>query len=372
MRRGRVALAVAVAAAAVLLAAAFAPGGRDAADRAGADSGLRLVPVVTSGLVSPLHLAASSSEPNRLYVVEQGGRIRVVENGRLRAEPFLDISRQVQSGGEQGLLSVAFHPRYAQNRRFYVNYTDVNGDTRVVEYRSDGRRALTASARRLLFVNQPYSNHNGGLVAFGPDGRLYVGMGDGGAGGDPENRSQNLGTLLGKLVAIDVDRAGARPQIAALGLRNPWRFSWDRATRDLYIGDVGQGAWEEIDFVRWPGAGVENYGWDAYEGRAVFERKRLSRGRLVFPIAVYRNPAEGCSVTGGFVYRGRRVAAARGRYFYGDFCSGNVWSLRVSGGRARTLRREGFRVDQLASFGEDARGELYLVSLAGRVYRLAD
>jgi glucose/arabinose dehydrogenase len=326
---------------------------------------------VVTGLSAPLHLTAPSNQANRLYIVEQAGRIRVVENGRLREEPFLDIRERVRSGGEQGLLSVAFHPRYATDRRIYVNYTDRDGDTRVVEFRTNGDRALTGTARELLFVEQPYPNHNGGLVAFGPDGKLYVGMGDGGAGGDPENRAQNLGSLLGKLVRIDVDQRAARPEIAALGLRNPWRFSWDRTTRDLYIADVGQNAWEEVNFLRRGTRGLVNYGWDVYEGRARYESKPRSRGRLVFPIVVYRNGAEGCSVTGGFVYRGRSVPAARGRYFYGDFCSGIVWSLRVVGGRARQVRREAFRVGDLASFGEDARGELYLVSLSGTVYRLA-
>jgi glucose/arabinose dehydrogenase len=326
---------------------------------------------VASGLDAPLHLTAPRSEPDRLYVVEQDGRIRVLENGRLRGQPFLDIRDRVRAGGEQGLLSVAFHPKYASNRRFYVNYTDRDGDTRVVEFRSNGDRALTGTARELLFVDQPYANHNGGLVAFGPDGKLYVGMGDGGAGGDPENRSQNLGTMLGKLVRIDVDRRAAKPEIAALGLRNPWRFSWDRATRDLYIADVGQNAWEEVNYLRRGTRGLVNYGWDVYEGRSRYESKEPSQGRLVFPIAVYRNGAEGCSVTGGFVYRGRSVPAARGRYFYGDFCSGIIWSLKVVRGKATGVRRERIRADQLASFGEDVRGELYVVSLGGTIYRLA-
>jgi glucose/arabinose dehydrogenase len=222
----------------------------------------------------------------------------------------------------------------------------------------------------VLFVQQPYANHNGGLVLFGRDGKLYVGMGDGGAGGDPENRAQNLGTLLGKLVTINVDRAGAKPQIAASGLRNPWRFSFDRATGDLWIGDVGQSSWEEIDFTpRAQLPGLENYGWDVYEGKAVYERKRPSRGTLVFPVHVYGR-GQGCTVIGGFVYRGSAVPAARGRYFFGDLCEGTIWSLRRVGGKVRQLRREPFRVPSLASFGEDANGELYLVSLEGAVFRL--
>ena len=324
---------------------------------------------VASGFRSPVQVVATRSEPGRLYVVEQPGRILVLENGRLRSEPFLDIRSLVELGSEQGLLGLAFHPDYARNRRFYVNYTDNAGDTRVVEYRSNGERALPGTARRLLFVDQPYANHNGGQVAFGPDGRLYVGMGDGGSGGDPENRAQNIRSRLGKLLSINVATGGVRME--GLGLRNPWRFSFDRARGDLYIGDVGQGAWEEIDYVRRRSSGLENYGWDVWEGRARYESKRPSRGRLVFPIAVYGRGGGNCTVIGGFVYRGRAVPAARGRYFYGDYCSGVVWSLTVRGGRARSVRRERFRVDDLSSFGEDARGELFLVSLGGTIYRLA-
>jgi glucose/arabinose dehydrogenase len=330
---------------------------------------LSLVKVI-DGLESPVHVSAPRSEPGRLYVVEQAGRIVVVEQGRV-VRTFLDIRSLVRSGGEQGLFAIAFHPNYAENRRFYIDYTDVNGDTRIVEYRSNGRRAILSTRRQLLFVDQPYSNHNGGQVAFGPDGRLYIGMGDGGSGGDPENRAQNIGSRLGKLLTIDVDRRGARPQVDALGLRNPWRFSFDRANGDLYIGDVGQNAWEEIDYLpRARLSRLQNYGWDVFEGRARFEDKAPSRGDLVAPIAVYANSEEGCSVTGGFVYRGSKVGAARGRYFYGDYCSGTIWSLKVVGGRARQLRREPFQVTNLTSFGEDARGELYLVAHGGTIYRL--
>jgi glucose/arabinose dehydrogenase len=325
-------------------------------------TGYRFVPVA-SGLDSPVHVSTPRGETKRLYVVEKGGRIRIVQNGRVTGT-LLDISGQVSTGSEQGLLSIAFHPRYARNGRYYVNYTDRNGDTRVVEYR--GRRRL----RQILFVDQPYSNHNGGQNAFGPDGRLYVGMGDGGAGGDPEDRAQNLASRLGKLLAINVDRRGSRPQMAAYGLRNPWRFSFDRRTGDLYIGDVGQNAWEEVNFVPRRSPGVENYGWDVYEGRARHEEKAPNpRGRLVFPIAVYPLGTH-CAVAGGFVYRGTAAPAARGRYFYGDNCSGAVWSLRVVGGRARSIRREPLTLDGLSSFGEDGRGELYAVGLGGRVYQL--
>jgi glucose/arabinose dehydrogenase len=297
---------------------------------------------IASGLDSPLHVAAPKNERGRIYIVLQDGKIVVLENGRVREQPFLDIDSQVTSGGEQGLLSVAFHPRYAQNRLFYVEYTDNNGDTRIVEYRSDGRKAVKR-VRQLLFLEDPYSNHNGGQLTFGPDGRLYAGPGDGGAGGDPENRSQNPRTFFGKLIALNVNRRGAKWQIVGVGLRNPWRFSFDRATGALYIGDVGQGDWEEINYTGRRSAGLENYGWDVYEGRSVFEQKKLGPGRLKQPIHAYdRN--NGCSVTGGFVYRGAAVSAARGRYFFGDYCSGRVWSLRVSGGKARGVRLEAFRI----------------------------
>ena len=329
---------------------------------------LGLVKVV-GGLSAPVHVAAPRSEPGRLYVVEQAGRVRVVERGRV-VRTFLDIRPLVRSGGEQGLLSIAFHPKYAQNHRFYVDYTDVNGDTRVVEYRSDGRKAIPSTRRQLLMIDQPYSNHNGGQLVFGPNGRLYVGMGDGGSGGDPANNAQNMGSLLGKLLTINVDVRGARPLIAALGLRNPWRVSFDRATDDLYIGDVGQGDWEEIDFLPKAQLGrLQNYGWSTFEGRARYSDRSLAAGQLVMPVHVYSHGA-GCSVTGGFVYRGAAVAAAKGRYFFGDYCSGIVWSLQVVDGKARDVRRHSFKVPALSSFGEDARGELYLVSQQGAVYRL--
>ena len=335
----------------------------------GATEALRLVPVVR-GLDAPVYVTSAPGEPGRLYVVEQGGTIRVVENGRVRSQPFLDISSRVRSGGEQGLLGLAFFPDYERSRFFVVNYTDNDGNTRVVRFRANSTTAAPSSARQLLFVRQPYPNHNGGMVTFGPDGRLYVGMGDGGAGGDPENRAQNMRSLLGKLIRLDVREPGSRGTIVALGLRNPWRFSFDRKTGDLVIADVGQNAFEEIDWVKWPLRGLLNFGWDVYEARAPFENKPLGPGKLVQPIAQYGRSG-GCSVTGGYIYRGSAVPAAAGRYFYGDYCSGNVWSLRVVGGKARQLRREPFEVAGLASFGEDAAGELYLVAHGGTIYRLA-
>jgi glucose/arabinose dehydrogenase len=241
----------------------------------------------------------------------------------------------------------------------------------VVEYRADrtGTRALTGTRRQLFAVDQPYANHNGGQVAFGPDGLLYVGMGDGGSGGDPENRAQNLSSLLGKLLKIDAVRRGSRPVIAAYGLRNPWRFSFDRATGDLWIGDVGQGTWEEIDHTPRLSPGLENYGWDVYEGNAVFDDKPLdSRGTYVKPVFVYGRD-QGYSVTGGFVYRGSAVPGLRGKYIFGDYGSGRIWTLTPAGG-GFTPQAQAINVPQLSSFGEDARGELYATSLTGRVFRI--
>jgi glucose/arabinose dehydrogenase len=332
-------------------------------------SGSTLAPYA-SGLVAPTYVAAAPGEPRRLYVVEQAGRIRYLVGGRI-AGTFLDIRSRVANGGERGLLSVAFSPDYARDHRFYVDYTDRNGDTRVVEFRSRGGRALLGSARQLLFVKQPYPNHNGGQLQFGPDGLLYVGMGDGGAGGDPQNRAQNLHERLGKLLRIDPRARSARWEAIGYGLRNPWRFSFDRATGDLYIGDVGQSNWEEVDFR--PRSKLDvlaNYGWRVFEGRARFAPGApTAAGELVPPISVYSHK-QGCSITGGYVYRGHGVPAAVGRYYFGDFCSGRVYSLRVERGRATALRQESARIAELSSFGEDGNGELYATSLNGRIYRL--
>jgi glucose/arabinose dehydrogenase len=327
-----------------------------------------------SGFDSPVFVGAPRSQPGRLYVVEQTGVIRVLVNGKKRAQPFLDIRNLVRSGGEQGLLSVAFHPRYAKNHRFFVYFNDKSGDVRVYEYRSNGTVGLPRTAKPLLRVgHRAFDNHNGGQLEFGPDGRLYAGTGDGGSGGDPNNHSQNLSSRLGKLLRLNVDKRGAQWQIAGYGLRNPWRFSWDRKTHDLYIGDVGQGAFEEVD-VRTPAQQrvLNNYGWRVWEGRSRYESGQQvnPRGRLVFPIITYSH-SQGCSISGGYVYRGAAVPAARGRYFYGDYCEGTIWSLRAVNGKLRGFRREPFTVSNLSSFGEDSAGELYASSLDGQIYKLS-
>ncbi|MDX6397441.1 MAG: hypothetical protein QOJ43_849 [Gaiellaceae bacterium] len=321
---------------------------------------------VASGFKQPIFVTGAKGEAGRLYVVEQGGTIRVVERGKLRAAPFLDIRSLVTAGGEQGLLGLAFHPAYPKVRKLYVQYTDRGGSTRIVEYRSNATRALTGSARQLFFSRDPYGNHNGGMLAFGPNGRLHFTMGDGGAANDPENRSQNPRSLFGKLLSVNVATKGLR--IEALGLRNAWRFSFDRANGDLYIGDVGQGEIEEIDWTPKVSPGLENYGWDVYEGSGKFEDKPLGPGKLRQPVAQYSH-SDGCSVTGGYVYRGSK-AALRGRYIYGDYCTGAVWTFKLAGGKATGLRREPFTIPNLTSFGEDVAGELYAVSHGGTVYRL--
>jgi len=353
-----------VAVLAAVVCSAIAAGSSFAAD----GDGVRLVRVV-SGLERPVFVTQAPGEPKRLYVVEQPGRIRVVESGRLRAAPFLDIRSQVESGGsEQGLLGLAFSPSYARDGFFYVNYSlRPSGDTMIVRYRARNGRVVSGSAKTLLHVDQPYENHNGGHLAFGPDGRLWVGLGDGGAGGDPENRAQDMGTLLGKMFRLDVRRAQPQPEIVALGLRNPWRYSFDRKTGVLWIGDVGQGEIEEIDRLPRPGTDLVNFGWDVYEGREPFEDKALGPGRLVQPVAQYTH-RDGCSVTGGYVYRGPSLPRLAGRYVFSDYCSGIIWSMPAAGG---PVRNESLLVTNLSSFGEGLGGELYAVSHEGVVFRFA-
>jgi glucose/arabinose dehydrogenase len=326
---------------------------------------------VASGLSAPVFATAAPGEDDRLYVVEQPGRIRVLVRGKLRDRPFLDIASEVSSGGERGLLSMAFHPEYESNGLFYVNYTDLNGDTRVVEHRTPRGGGEPGATRELLYVPQPYANHNGGQLAFGPDGLLYVGMGDGGSSGDPENRAQDLSGRLGKLLRLDVDAPRTEWEMVGYGLRNPWRFSFDRVTGDLWIGDVGQGEVEEVDFVSARHLGRRfNFGWDVFEGSVPYEDKQLTPGGiLVSPITEYTHDF-GCSITGGYVYRGKTARRqAWGRYFHGDYCSGRIWSVARWKGQV-SRRGHPFRVPGLTSFGQDANGELYLLSTDGMVRQL--
>ena len=344
---------------------------------------------VVQGLAFPVWLSSPPGDP-RLFVVEKGGRVVIVEDGALLPEPFLDLRGQVSTGNEQGLLSLVFHPDYAANGRFFVDFTDPGGDTRIVEYRvsaGDPDRADPGSARLVLALDQPFSNHNGGQIVFGPDGMLWVGTGDGGSGGDPHGNGQNRGALLGKLLRIDVDggqpygipsdnpfvdTAGARPEIWAYGLRNPWRFSFDRATGDLYIGDVGQNRFEEVNAVSGAGRGL-NYGWNVMEGEHCFEPPDgCDRSGLTLPVIEYGHGDE-CSVTGGFVYRGSAIPELRGAYLYSDHCSGFVRSFRLANGAATDERRwtELEPADpSVTSFGEDASGEIYLLTASGSVHKI--
>ncbi|MGH3134719.1 MAG: PQQ-dependent sugar dehydrogenase [Gaiellaceae bacterium] len=362
----RVVTALAVAA---TLVASVASCGSGREQEPAPPTAFRAVPFAR-GFDSPVLLTNAPGEPRTFYVVEQPGRVIRLRSGRRSV--FLDIRRQVEFGGEQGLLGLAFHPRYARNRLFYVGYTSSDGRNVVARYRANvaKTRAVLSSRKILLSVPDPYGNHNGGHLAFGPDGMLYTTIGDGGSGGDPENRAQNMQSLHGKLLTLDVSKAGADWTIAALGLRNAWRFSFDRATGDLYIGDVGQGAVEEVDFTPRRSPGLENYGWDLYEGSRRFEDKEPGAGTLVFPLFEYGRDEGSCTVIGGYVYRGRARQAERGRYVFADYCSGIVWSLRVRSGAAQNVRREPFRLPGITSFGENAAGELYATLQDGRILRL--
>lgn len=326
--------------------------------------------LVAGGLESPVDLGAAPGDAHRLYVAEQTGRIRVLRDGHAEREPFLDLRDEVLAGGEQGLLGFAFHPAYERNRRFYVHYTDRAGDTRVVEYRSNGDRALPGTRRVVLAVEQPYENHNGGQIAFGRDGRLYVGLGDGGSAFDPGDRAQDLSSFLGKLLRLDVDRAGRRPEIVAYGLRNPWRFSFDDEG-NLFVADVGQDRWEEVNVVPAGERRLLNFGWDVFEGREwIAYRPPKGTGRLAWPIAVHENEGECSSLTGGRVYGGRELPSLRGRYVYGDYCLGAVRSLRWRGGESAEVRREPVTLPSVTAFGEGPDGELYLASHRGTIHRL--
>jgi glucose/arabinose dehydrogenase len=321
---------------------------------------------------SPVYATPAPGEPGSLYVVEQAGVIRVLSGGSIRPTPFLDIRSQVLSGGEQGLLSVAFDPAYQTTHRFFVDYTDRNGDTHVVEYRSSGTRAIPSTAKQRLFVKDFAPNHNGGQLQFGPDGRLYWGNGDGGGGGDPQGNGQDLARPFAKIMRLDINAKTPRWSLVAYGLRNPWRFSFDRANGDLYIGDVGQDAWEEVDYLKHGTQTVANFGWNRYEGTHSYDAatKVLTRGSYHAPVAQYPH-SDGCSVSGGYVYRGTTIPSIVGRYFYGDYCSGLVWSLKISGGRATGVRREPFTVAGLSSFAQATDGELYLMSVqSGNFFRL--
>jgi len=367
-------------------AAATADEQPSAAPEATASRGAKLKSI--GRFSSPVYVTSPPQDRQRVFVVEQAGRIVVVGGGRKRT--FLDIRGQVQSGGEQGLLSVAFAPDYASSGRFYVYFTDKSGDQRVVEYkRASATRADAGSARLVLRMADSEGNHNGGLLLFGPDKHLYIGTGDGGGAGDQHGargNAQNLTSLLGKLLRIDPAASGGRPysvpadnpfrgrngargEIYSYGLRNPWRFSFDRRTGDLSIGDVGQNAVEEIDFVRRGKGSGANFGWRPFEGRSRYRPGENAPGHV--PPVITRTHGNGwCSITGGVVVRDRALSGLRGRYLFGDICKSRIYSAKLSAGRATSVRATAMRIQSVSSFGEDARGRVYAVSLSGPVYRL--
>lgn len=345
---------------------------------------------VIQNLDQPVFLTAPPGDANRLFVVERPGRIRIVQNGALFPRPFLDIADLTSLEGERGLLGMAVHPDYAQNGQFFVHYTDAaSGGTRIARYNVSGDPDVAdpASGMIVLEVSQPFSNHNGGSIAFGPDGMLYIALGDGGSGGDPLGNGQNRGTLLGAVLRIDIDSGdpfvippdnpfvdtpGARPEVWAYGLRNPWRMSFDRSTGDLYIADVGQSQVEEVNVQAASSPGGENYGWNIMEGGTCFGGGGCETAGLTLPVAEYDHDV-GCSITGGYVYRGLAIPGATGRYFYGDFCSGFVRSFVLSMGQATDPADHTSQIgpgESIASFGEDGVGELYIVTLEGSIFRI--
>jgi glucose/arabinose dehydrogenase len=338
---------------------------------------------VVSNLDRPLGIVHAGDGSGRLFILEKPGRIRILRSDALEDRPFLDLTDRVgSSGSEQGLLGLAFHPNYADNGRLFTNYTDRNGDTVISQFlvSDDPDRAEPGSEQVLLTLDQPAANHNGGHLAFGPDGYLYIGTGDGGAAGDQFGNGQNARTLLGAMLRLDIDSAqpyaipgdnpfvgddAARDELWAIGLRNPWRYSFDRLTGDLYIADVGQNTYEEVNRQPASSAGGENYGWPIMEGLHCFPADgACDQSGLVLPVHEYDH-SQGCSVTGGYVYRGQRYPVLQGIYLFGDYCSGIIWGMAAAGGdswrTAKLLQTDA----RISSFGEDEAGELYLVDIAG-------
>lgn len=349
-----------------------------------------LTPFVEN-LTRPLYITAAPGG-DALYIVEQGGLIQRVEATGGTPSVFLDIQDLVSADArgngysERGLLGLAFHPDFAENGQFFVNYTDTRGNSVVARYTlsaDDPTVADPASAQIILTQEQPFENHNGGHMAFGPDGYLYIGFGDGGSAFDPLKNGQNLQTLLGKILRIDVNTdqgylipqdnpfvsGDGLPEIWAYGVRNPWRFSFDRATGDLYIGEVGQNKWEEIDFQPADSKGGENYGWSGYEGNHRLQPDQVA-DNAVMPIVEYAHGADGCSVTGGYVYRGEAIPALQGAYLYSDYCTGRVWIAyrdTTDTWQSQVFLDTGY---QVSSFGEDANGELFIINYVGTIYRI--
>jgi len=340
--------------------------------------------LVASGLDRPLDLTAPAGDP-RLFVAEQTGAIRIISNGTVLPTPFLDLSGLVSCCGERGLLGIAFHPDYATNGRFFVSYSQSNGDSRIAEYAVSGNPDVANTVETVILdVPQPSSNHNGGQVAFGPDGYLYIGLGDG--GGDGGGRGQSRTELHGSILRLDVDGASPytipptnpyaghptfRHELWNYGLRNPWRFSFDSQTGDMYIADVGQNLWEEIDFQPVSSSGGENYGWDTMEGSHCYQATTCNQAGLTLPALDYEHLGGACSVTGGYVYRGTSIQGLAGIYLYADFCARWIRSFRMSNGQATELTEWTALMppNTVTSFGQDANGELYIVA-GSSVYRI--
>jgi glucose/arabinose dehydrogenase len=327
---------------------------------------------IASGFNRPTWAGGAPGDPESLWVLEQPGRVVRVRDGR--RQTLLDMTDAVKTGAEQGLLGIAFHPDFASNGRLFLHWSDLQGDTRVAEFAMKGGAIRPEPVRELLHVDQPEENHNGGQLAFGTDGRLYLGLGDGGGAFDPRRTAQDPASLLGKLIAVDVDAPEPKWDVVLIGLRNPWRFSFDLALGEVWIADVGQDQVEEIDRVLLePDEPPKNLGWSAFEGdRRVTEEGQhdLHGGDLVWPAAQYTHAEGGCSVTGGYVYHGTRIRALQGRYVYGDFCSGSLWTLRgKAGGGATDVRTEAAAVPQLTHIGPDGEGEPVLASATGAIYR---
>jgi glucose/arabinose dehydrogenase len=347
-----------------------------------------LLQQMVGGLNQPVALTHAGD--NRLFITQQIGTVVIYDAAGLRATPFLDLRSIVLSGGERGLLSVAFHPHYSENGFLFVYYTNKNGDNSIARYKvssTDPNRADPASGTILLTIPHPsFANHNGGQLQFGPDGYLYIGTGDGGSGGDPSNHGQDLTQLLGKILRIDVDHGlpytlptsnpfhafnSARNEIWAYGLRNPWRFSFDRETGDLWIGDVGQNAYEEVDFQPATSIGGENYGWRRMEGFHCFNpSSNCTDPTFTMPVLEYSHAGGACSISGGYRYRGTQIPALRGAYLYGDYCTGDIWRAVPSGATWTSTRLFATTIS-ISAFGEDSNGELYVLDVAGGiVYRI--
>jgi glucose/arabinose dehydrogenase len=329
---------------------------------------------IMHGLSRPVYVTSPPGD-SRLFVVQKCGLIRIDRAGRVLRRPFLNLSSIVSCTSEEGLLSIAFSPNYRKDRTFYVDYSNRDGNTRVARLQTERLHPNVANPftrKTLVKVHQPFSNHKGGQLQFGPDGKLYIGLGDGGSEGDPNDEGQSGGPLS-TILRLNVSVPGATPRVYAYGLRNPWRFSFDRTTGDLWIGDVGQDTWEEIDHLKAGAPAGTNFGWSYYEGNSVFKTQPIDRTHLKFPAIVYpHSTASGpsnCAVMGGYVYRGQAIPTLRGYYLYADNCSGRIWKRRAVGGRPVPMHIS-FQVSNIDSFGQGSAGGLYVVSLNGSIYKL--